>query len=203
MSRKPSDIGFVIVTLLVTITLVYIYATYQGTTPESLGNEIVSTKQTPRIVTPSRSQERVDINVPPKNLPEPKPTFTPKPKPEVTEEPVTVVTKPVTKPKTSNNLPYGLQLVRSCESGPWRDGGCGYDLSLYNYNAINSTGCEGQGCYGAYQMHASYMSAWAVEAGYSKYAYVGIWPPEVQDAVALYKWNASNGRLWCDWASYC
>lgn len=104
---------------------------------------------------------------------------------------------------STSALPYGLQRVRSCESGPWRDGTCGYDLSLYNYNAYNATGCEGQGCYGAYQMHASYMADWAREAGYPEYAYVGFWPPAVQDAVALYKWNATGGGLWCDWADYC
>jgi hypothetical protein len=89
----------------------------------------------------------------------------------------------------SGNLPDLLLLIRSNESGG-------------NYNAYNPSGCIG-GCYGAYQMTAEYMDDWAREAGYPQYAYVGFWPPEIQDAVALYKFNQTGGALWCDWTDYC
>jgi hypothetical protein len=89
----------------------------------------------------------------------------------------------------SSTLPDLLLLIREHESGG-------------NYQAYNPSGCIG-GCYGAYQMTAEYMDDWAREAGYPDYAYVGFWPAEIQDAVALYKFNQTSGALWCDWTDYC
>jgi hypothetical protein len=93
-------------------------------------------------------------------------------------------TAPVT-----GSLPSLLLTIRANESGG-------------NYQAYNATGCLG-GCYGAYQMTGEYMDTWAIEAGYPDYAYAGFWPAEVQDAVALYKFNQTGGALWCDWTDYC
>lgn len=104
----------------------------------------------------------------------------------------------------SSNLPDLLLLIRSCESGHHNaDGSC--NLNNWSYTAFNSTGCEGYGCYGAYQLHGSYMDDWAREAGYGQYAGTPAtqWPPSVQDAVALFKFNQTGGSLWCDWADYC
>ena len=88
--------------------------------------------------------------------------------------------------------PELLLLIRSNESGG-------------NYQAYNPSGCEGYGCYGAYQLHGQYMGGWAAEAGYGNYSGTPAtqWPPDVQDAVALYKFNQTGGDLWCDWTDYC
>jgi hypothetical protein len=94
---------------------------------------------------------------------------------------------------SSGGLPSLLLTIRSNESGG-------------NYQAYNSTGCEGYGCGGAYQMHVQYAAGWAAEAGYpGMSSNAAEWSPEIQDAVALYKFYATNpeGALWCSWASYC
>lgn len=97
----------------------------------------------------------------------------------------------------SSSLPALLLKIRSCESGP-----C--DSKHFSYTAYNPTGCEGYGCGGAYQLHAEYASGWAAEAGYpGMSSQAQNWPGAIQDAVALYKFNATGGALWCDWASYC
>jgi len=73
-----------------------------------------------------------------------------------------------------------------------------------DYSAYNADGCEGYGCGGAYQLHAGYASTWAAEAGYPGMpGNAALWPPATQDAVALYKFNATGGALWCDWTDYC
>jgi len=91
----------------------------------------------------------------------------------------------------SSNLPELLLVIRSHESGG-------------NYQAYNDSGSEGYGCGGAYQLHANYASGWAAEAGYSGMSpNAAEWSPEIQDAVALYKFNQTNGGLWCDWTDYC
>lgn len=89
----------------------------------------------------------------------------------------------------SSDLPALLSTIRSNESGG-------------NYQAYNPSGCLG-GCYGAYQLTGEYMDDWAIEAGYPNYAYAGIWPAAVQDAVARYKFDQTGGSLWCDWTDYC
>lgn len=103
-------------------------------------------------------------------------------------------TSPVVPPSTSGGsggLPSLLVSIKANESGG-------------NYNAYNAAGCLG-GCYGAYQMAGAYMGAWAVNAGYPGYNYAGFWPPEVQDAVALWMYNQPNGAYvyWCQWTTYC
>jgi hypothetical protein len=93
--------------------------------------------------------------------------------------------------RPSGGLPGLLLTIRAHESGG-------------NYSAYNAAGCEGYGCGGAYQLHAQYASGWAAEAGYSGMSSnAADWPVEVQDAVALYKFNQTNGGLWCDWVDYC
>jgi len=97
----------------------------------------------------------------------------------------------ITQSQSSGSLPPLLLTIRSNESGG-------------NYSAYNASGCEGYGCGGAYQLHANYASGWASEAGYPNMSsQAQNWPPDIQDAVALYKFNATNGGLWCDWADYC
>lgn len=91
----------------------------------------------------------------------------------------------------AGGLPPLLLLIRDHESGG-------------NYQAFNPTGCEGYGCGGAYQLHAKYAAGWAAEAGYpGMSSQAQTWPPQIQDAVALFKFNATGGRLWCDWTDYC
>jgi hypothetical protein len=93
---------------------------------------------------------------------------------------------------TPSALPALLLTIRAHESGG-------------NYSAYNGAGCEGYGCYGAYQLHGRYMGGWATEAGHPEVAGTPAtqWSPAVQDAVALHKFNATGGRLWCDWVTYC
>jgi hypothetical protein len=92
------------------------------------------------------------------------------------------------------NLPALLQLIRSNESGG-------------NYAAYNGSGCEGYGCYGAYQMHGAYMDDWARRYGAGEWASTPAnqWPPAVQDQVALGLFYSTNpdGAHWCDWTYYC
>lgn len=91
----------------------------------------------------------------------------------------------------SSNLPELLLTIRSNESGG-------------NYQAYNPSGCEGYGCGGAYQLHAKYAAGWAAEAGYGGMSsQAQNWPVHIQDAVALYKFNATGGDLWCNWTDYC
>ena len=106
-------------------------------------------------------------------------TPTPTPAPTYTNPP----------PDPATGLPALLITIRANESGG-------------DYHAYNPTGCLG-GCYGAYQLTGEYMDDWAREAGYPGYAYPGFWPPVIQDAVALYKFNQTGGALWCDWTDYC
>jgi hypothetical protein len=92
---------------------------------------------------------------------------------------------------SATGLPAGLLLIRHHESRG-------------DYTAYNPTGCEGYGCGGAYQLHAKYAATWAAEAGFDGMSsQAQDWPPATQDAVALYKYNATDGRLWCDWTDYC
>ena len=94
----------------------------------------------------------------------------------------------------SGSLPPLLQLIRSHESGG-------------NYGAYNGGGCEGYGCYGAYQMHGRYMADWARRYGAGSYAGTPAnqWPPAVQDKVALGLFYSTNpdGAHWCNWTTYC
>jgi hypothetical protein len=94
----------------------------------------------------------------------------------------------------SGSLPALLQLIRSNESGG-------------NYSAYNGSGCEGYGCYGAYQLHGLYMDDWARQYGAAAYAGTPAnqWPASVQDKVALGLFYSTNpdGLHWCNWTSYC
>lgn len=91
----------------------------------------------------------------------------------------------------AGDLPPLLLLIRDHESGG-------------DYQAFNPTGCEGYGCGGAFQLHARYAATWAAEAGFDGLSsQAQTWPPAIQDAVALFKFNATGGRLWCDWTEYC
>jgi hypothetical protein len=95
----------------------------------------------------------------------------------------------------ASSLPDGLLYIRSQESGG-------------NYTAYNPTGCSDENgtfsCGGAYQLSEQYASAWAAEAGYpGMSSQAQIWPRDVQDAVALYKYERTGGGLWCDWTDYC
>ena len=94
----------------------------------------------------------------------------------------------------SSNLPELLLIIRSHESGG-------------NYSAYNGSGCEGYGCYGAYQMHGAYMDDWARRYGAGDYAGTPAnqWPASVQDKVALGLFYSTNpdGAHWCDWTDYC
>ncbi len=90
-------------------------------------------------------------------------------------------------------LPPLLLTIRANESGG-------------DYLAVNSMGCDGQLCGGAYQLHSSYASQWAADAGYpSMSSNAATWPPATQDAVALYLFNSTNpsGWHWCQFTSYC
>jgi len=94
----------------------------------------------------------------------------------------------------SGGLPALLQLIRSNESGG-------------NYSAYNGSGCEGYGCFGAYQLHGAYMDDWARSYGAASYASTPAnqWPAEVQDRVALGLFYSTNpdGAHWCNWTDYC
>jgi hypothetical protein len=91
-------------------------------------------------------------------------------------------------------LPGLLLTIRSYESGG-------------NYSAYNGSGCEGYGCFGAYQLHGAYMDDWARRYGAGGWASVPAnrWPPAVQDKVALGLFYSTNpdGAHWCAWVSYC
>ena len=90
-------------------------------------------------------------------------------------------------------LPPLLVTIRAHESGG-------------DYTAVNSTGCDGQPCGGAYQLHSSYASTWAARAGYPGLSSnAATWPASTQDAVALYLYNSTNpaGWHWCQFTSYC
>ena len=124
-------------------------------------------------------------------LPEVSPLTTPEPPPPPEPEPVHVTAEPADVVPATGGLPSLLVTIRAHESGG-------------DYTAYNPTGCEGYGCGGAYQLHAQYAAGWAAEAGYPGLSsQAQTWPPGVQDAVALYKFNATGGALWCDWADYC
>lgn len=109
----------------------------------------------------------------------------------------TVVTNAPTyvyRSNSSSSLPALLSLIRTNESGG-------------NYSAYNASGCEGYGCYGAYQLHGYYMDDWARRYGAAAYAGIPAnqWPPYIQDKVALglFYSTTPNGKFWCDWTSYC
>lgn len=75
-----------------------------------------------------------------------------------------------------------------------------------NYQAVNPTGCDGLPCGGAYQLHISYASQWAADAGYPGLSpRAETWPPATQDAVALHLYwsTATPGYHWCRWTDYC
>lgn len=95
---------------------------------------------------------------------------------------------------SSGTLPDLLLFIRANESGG-------------NYQAYNPSGCEGYGCYGAYQLHGYYMDDWARRYGEAAWAGTPAnqWPPGVQDKVALGLFYSTNpdGAHWCDWTSYC
>jgi len=127
-------------------------------------------------------------------LPQPEPFTTPtNPPPEPEPAVVAPVAAPQAPPADTGGLPALLLTIRANESGG-------------NYQAFNPTGCEGYGCGGAYQLHAGYASGWAAEAGYPGLpGNAALWDPATQDAVALYKFYATNpdGALWCSWTDYC
>lgn len=95
---------------------------------------------------------------------------------------------------SSTDLPPTLALIRNNESRG-------------DYSAYNGSGCEGYGCYGAYQLHGLYMDDWARRYGAAAYADIPAnqWPPSIQDKVALglYYSTNPNGKFWCDWTDYC
>lgn len=94
----------------------------------------------------------------------------------------------------SGSLPQLLLFIRSHESGG-------------NYSAYNGSGCEGYGCYGAYQLHGAYMDDWARRYGAGEYAGTPAnqWPASVQDKVALglFYSTSPDGAHWCNWTDYC
>lgn len=104
-----------------------------------------------------------------------------------------------TRSYTTTSLPSLLLTIRSEESGGGVPG-------AYNYSAYNSSGCEGWGCGGAYQLHAQYASVWAERAGYPGLgSNAASWSPSTQDAVALNLFYSTNpdGAHWCNWTDYC
>jgi type II secretory pathway pseudopilin PulG len=197
LSQKSSDTGFIIIVLIMTIALTWLYIVYDQNNDkeERVLSEAKSYLKDRKAEKPSRSQERNQPEELPLAIPTIKPKVTPSPKPspvQTTPTPTPTQTKTTNtkaKTQTSSGLPSLLLTIREHESGG-------------NYRAYNPSGCIG-GCYGAYQLTAEYMDDWAREAGYPNYAYVGFWPPEIQDAVALYKFNQTGGDLWCDWTDYC
>jgi hypothetical protein len=96
------------------------------------------------------------------------------------------VNRSVRAPISTSNLPAGLLCVRAHESGG-------------NYQAVNSLGYAG-----GYQMSPVYGPTWAERAGYSEWSNTPIpeWPPNVQDAVALYLWNTGQAWIWRDFGGY-
>lgn len=148
----------------------------------------------------SRSAERTTV------IPEPSPATTPSepPPPPPPPEPVAAPAPapapaapaaPVT--SSSGGLPALLVTIRANESGG-------------NYAAYNPTGCSDENgtwsCGGAYQMSEQYAAGWAAEAGYpGQSSQAQTWDPAVQDAVALYKFYATNpdGSMWCSFTEYC
>lgn len=95
----------------------------------------------------------------------------------------------------AGDLPPLLLLIRDHESGG-------------NYRAYNPTGCSDENgvwsCGGAFQLSEQYASGWAVEAGFpGMSSQAQTWPRSTQDAVALFKFNATDGQLWCAWTDYC
>lgn len=195
LRQKSSDTGFILIVLIVTITMIVFYIVYDQNNgkEERVLLETNSYLKERKTETPARTKDRNQVKESPLAVPTIAPKVTPTPKPS----PVQTVSKPTptptkttnSKPQTSSGLPSLLLTIRQNESGG-------------NYRAYNPSGCIG-GCYGAYQLTAEYMDDWAREAGYPEYAYVGFWPPEIQDAVALYKFNQTGGALWCDWTDYC
>lgn len=147
----------------------------------------------------SRDTERLTPAPTPTGMVTSTPTPTPPPVPVGLDEqqstqhpPAATTTAPSAgETGTGGGLPSLLLTIRANESGG-------------DYTAFNPTGCEGAGCGGAYQLHAGYASEWAAEAGYPGMpSNAALWPPEIQDAVALYKFNQTGGGLWCDWVDYC
>jgi hypothetical protein len=97
-------------------------------------------------------------------------------------------------PRESSALPSLLETIR-------------FNESRGDYSAYNASGCEGYGCYGAYQMHGLYMDDWARRYGAAAYANTPAtqWPADIQDKVALGLFYSSNpdGEVWCRWTDYC
>lgn len=98
-------------------------------------------------------------------------------------------------PPSAAGLPPLLLLIRDHESGG-------------NYQAFNQTGCSDENgtwsCGGAFQLSEQYAAVWAAEAGFDGMtSQAQTWPPAIQDAVALFKFNATGGDLWCSWTEYC
>jgi hypothetical protein len=111
---------------------------------------------------------------------------------EVVYEPPAPTQQP--QERSSGDLPELLMFIRSNESGG-------------NYQAVNWSGCEGHGCFGAYQLHGLYADDWARRYGAGEWAGTNPsgWPPEVQDKVAigLFYSTSPDGSHWCDWTTYC
>lgn len=108
------------------------------------------------------------------------------------QEPTVVPADPPPVEVRQVSIPAGLALIRANESGG-------------DYQAVNPTGCGGYGCGGAYQLHRGYADDWAIRYGYGEWADVPPeqWPPAVQDGVARGLYEATNGRAWCDFTTYC
>lgn len=207
MQRRNSDIGFVIITLLLTIALVVGYILYNDEPSKQPSTEIVTTQIEPRSSPkPSRSHEReviVIVQVPPKDLPKPAPTFTPKPKPEPEPEPSPEYTEEEVVYEggtiAHEDLPPIMQIIDDHEStsnGPDQ------------YYAYNPTGCSDQNgtwsCGGRWQLSQQYASTWAANAGFPGMSpNAETWPPGIQDAVAMDLFEKTGGSLWCNYTDYC
>lgn len=90
-------------------------------------------------------------------------------------------------------LPPLLALIREHESSG-------------DYTAVNPTGCDGLPCGGAYQLHSSYATIWADQAGYPGLSSnAATWEPATQDAVALHLFYSTKeaGWHWCQFTAYC
>lgn len=121
----------------------------------------------------------------------------PPPTPSVDERVAQATDSSRSSSRNATALPALLQTIRENESHG-------------NYAAYSPTGCSDSNgtfsCGGAYQLTEQYASGWAAEAGYSGMSsQAQTWPPTTQDAVAKYKFYATNpdGALWCDWTDYC
>lgn len=193
---KITDIGFFLVAILITLSIVIFYAFYTDDMKTPSEQQVEQQSKTIKYYAAV-----TDSNELPKSKPEPKVKSKPKPesKPEPTAEPEPSerekAEESVSRSYRETDFPALMITISNHESGG-------------NYRAYNPTGCsDGNGtfsCGGRWQLSAQYASVWAERAGFNNMSSnAETWAPEIQDAVALYLFNETNGGLWCDYTTYC